>query len=931
VPAPPQYWDKWDTNEPAQLAKYATTDIASATLRAGDLEDLRTTGAGRREANVLIAEQLYERIRAARVPYSLYAWEPTGGQRIRDAAWILEESATCLDLALLYAGMCINRRLRPYIALLDPTDRRTVGHAIVLVDPAEGADLNGPGAISDPVTTVAAMSDKQRRQMFAVDITLATRGRDQPFSEACAAANSHLDSPSFAQISIVDVVSLQRSDMPPLRRPLVRSRPALRPNLPEPLAFHRFDTRAAVHRRLLGARGTVVLHGPSGTGKSTLALQVARSVDDDCGWFLAATDPSTLQTALAHAEARESDPEMTVSEPADVAALASAARQRLSDSETAWVVVIDNADSDPGRLERWLPHPNPHLGQAVIITTTNDQWLGRGRGYIEESLQPLDPEEVRVLVQGSDALVDLIAGRPLLAVAFRELVATEPGALAEVEAIAATPGDNLAEWAGPTAYWRGVLLARPEVRSAAEHLAWLAPDSIDRRLAAALAGSDDIITALVDLGVLAPRVGARALTMHRLVGGAIRRNQSQADRRAVAFEVARSEAALNQIDQFGDQETMENLTTEISAPVEDGGLDAAIGVALARVARGMELLGFGQRAVDVYRAAIPHLRQSTSYEGRELLAEALHGSARGVKDYETGRDDLDARLVEAMLLASEARTIRAGLPDEPVGHREVLVARSDAMVGVLRKEQRRFPKQGETELAILIEAKTTLEQSYETRQRWLTPSGHPHAEVARALYNLAGIRIDIAKLADRNEAEAWLDESEAIYRDVLAQRTVLYPRGQHPHVAACHNGLGIVDYYRAILLAPKEDWSQEQVNAWEIRRNGWLRSAMEHVLKALADRQDLDGDLDLEEASESFSMLSKITFARQTWARLNIQRAGRRTQGPSMGEVFPVLDDFRQEMVRAGVFDAVDAAPNTWSARDQLWTVAPRRDPRRPS
>ena len=94
------------------------------------------------EAGRLIVEELYERIRSRHIRYGTAQWTPGVGQRLRDPGWVLRpgEPATCVDLALLFAALCLRERLAPYIVLL--RDRDTA-HALV------GVDLAGIPTASD--------------------------------------------------------------------------------------------------------------------------------------------------------------------------------------------------------------------------------------------------------------------------------------------------------------------------------------------------------------------------------------------------------------------------------------------------------------------------------------------------------------------------------------------------------------------------------------------------------------------------------------------------------------------------------------------------------------------------------------------------------------------------------------------------------------
>src|SRR5207247_664398 len=108
------------------------------------------------------------------------------------------------------------------------------------------------------------------------------------------------------------------------------------------------------------AHGTVVLHGDSGTGKSTIARQVAFDAQFGAAWFLTASDRQALINSLEQAERAELGAGGDSIEHTDRLGYALNALTRLGRADDEWVVVLDNADGDPGELMTWLPQPNPN-------------------------------------------------------------------------------------------------------------------------------------------------------------------------------------------------------------------------------------------------------------------------------------------------------------------------------------------------------------------------------------------------------------------------------------------------------------------------------------------------------------------------------------------------------------------------------------------
>ena len=52
--------------------------------------------------------------------------------------------------------------------------------------------------------------------------------------------------------------------------------------------------------------------------------------------------------------------------------LGASAQRRLAAATRPWVIVVDNADGEPGRIADLVPRSGP--GQLVIITSTNQDW-----------------------------------------------------------------------------------------------------------------------------------------------------------------------------------------------------------------------------------------------------------------------------------------------------------------------------------------------------------------------------------------------------------------------------------------------------------------------------------------------------------------------------------------------------------------------------
>jgi hypothetical protein len=134
----PSDWPLWRTSSPELLAHYVNVEAARVAV-GGDffassptVHDLRTTG---RLTDV--AQFLYEGLCERNIEYErepVLMKDPGGyDQPIRPPADVVSGKGTCVDLALLYAGLCIEVRLLPMLVLLQNAVQG-VAHTLVVVD-----------------------------------------------------------------------------------------------------------------------------------------------------------------------------------------------------------------------------------------------------------------------------------------------------------------------------------------------------------------------------------------------------------------------------------------------------------------------------------------------------------------------------------------------------------------------------------------------------------------------------------------------------------------------------------------------------------------------------------------------------------------------------------------------------------------------------
>jgi hypothetical protein len=859
-------WDR--DNGYHELAKFASAaaleGLALQDRRAYESLKIAIEGAGhgsREAATRAITSRLYEALRARKYPYAAPLRYRDRRQRIRDPLAIHRDSGTCLDLALLFAAMCKAAGLRPFVVLLEEHDHDDDDHALVLIDlasappvitgaeapvfperEAENAyDVWGvrrlvPGA--DPVRLTA--------DGIAVDVVAACEGKSMSFELACQQGEAAITDRAYGRVHFVDVVTIQSEDGE-AAPPTGPNRPAIYPSLPPMPPFFSYPSRSQVEETLRKERGTVVLYGASGTGKSMLANQVAATVDHGCGWFLDASSQQSLTVALAAAEARaKGRPAESIDGP-ELKLLAAAALGRLARAETPWAVVLDNANDGPDGLTS-LPEPAAHLGQLLIITTTSPAWCEHDRKF--EPLDPLEPAEIRNSLD-PDAPVDVLAGRPLLVDASRRFrqatgrwwwtgTEADAGATAEI---------------APAAFWTSVRNARGITSLAvtiAQAICWLPPVRLQVTALDGIAADRDTrgaVDLLRQLGLVDLEAGQ--VTMHRLFREAVRQDaliHSRPGQLTVIHRLLMDEDVRRVMEFAPDSPTARQMG-DLLATCPDTAMAVSGLHALGKIYERHET---AQASADWY-ARILDLAgwapgQDPADEIRLSIVDSLRGKARGRMRLPP-RADINQRrqyLDEAIGWTEEAERLcrdREGIA--------LAASQAEAMRGLLlRQRARAEPAGSQARLALLHQAEHALRNSYASRVRLFErPADSP--EVDRSQYNLAGLEILLAQTDAIQAAKRHLDEAEWHYSGILDTRRRRYRTDELEEVVCCINGQALVAYYRATLL----DGTRNEKTAW-------LRLATERAAEAAAIRQRLAGPHDDANTSKSLALLAKVAMAR---------------------------------------------------------------------
>ncbi|MDQ1747775.1 MAG: hypothetical protein QOD07_2038 [Frankiaceae bacterium] len=757
-----------------------------------------------------IAAQFLER----GVSYSVETYRPPDGsygQRIRTPSELLAGLGTCLDFTVASAAGCVFADIPVFMAIL----QHEGGEHAFLVTPGVGWDVD-----DEEVTRSIAGNELRQLdslgQLRVLDATPlpAAEARQLTFAESLAALKLSRDDTLDALDktgAVVHMVYVQRavSAQHPFHDPPPRPRSfGITAHLPEQLpTVESYPSRRTEIERLAQASGVVVVLGPSGVGKSTLALERARLVAGGRGWWLDASDRAALQTSFAAAEAQSRGEPLRNRLEETLAEYSADARQRLRTSQAPWVVVLDNADGPPDKIADLLPVPS--RDQLVIITTTNPEW-GRNTqapGWTLITIDRLAPQDYRADTPWT--LAEEIRLPGLLRIANLNL--------RDVTRHVDSAEDLIGLVIGSREEFAAGLNTREPAAAVLAAAVFCPPEDVrEDRLVNVLPGVAGIRAALSDLvdrGLLEPsrrlidvrRPNERTFWMHRIVRNALRRaylepssNVSDVACRVLDDEVSARPPIIRSNEDLFDLAGFLAAACKFDE-VPDSMPSAVLAVLAQLEPRGGDCI---PAAAALGNAALPYFARSGQPAVTRAIA-ALSIARLAVQTTVTPEE------LEAALELCQA-TIPT-LSDEPL-----TLGRVEAVFGILLKKKGGAlrKKDSATADALIEQGIQMLVTSYHDRAEalgwdyeemsWTTPDSpdrDPEHHVDRAWFNLGGAYIEKAKgflgKEDDEDARESLRYSWTLALEAYAGSLALRPRDDL-YAAASAWGVALVLYMAAL-------------------------------------------------------------------------------------------------------------------------------------
>jgi hypothetical protein len=743
-------------------------------------------------------------------------------------------AAGSLDVAVAFAAMAIKAGLSPVLAVGRDAEAKRP-HTIVLVSADSYSGISeAPSSMGVTLADDVTGHRVAEGSLLPVDTTavLSEGGRGPAaYPEAVERGQQffvgHLDWDE--PLVLVDVRSVLEQLGGPRYGPLPDDTFLPMSLPPDAGATPLYAEQESARERLSGRAGLLVLLGPSGVGKSTVALRVAAERDAGATWVLDASSPETLRASYAAIVCRELGYPFDDMDRLDRDGFAESALGRVRAARGAWCLVLDNADGDPAAILPLLPVPGerePEADQVIVVTTANPAWTTVSSVEDPVVLEPIGDADIAAALDAHPELTELVHGRAATLQAFVRALRAGLPASALLKRAAGLADDELR---GPVALVSAALDTAPSLRGALLRTLLLPPDGLPPGRDAP---EQEALDSLARYGVLNPD-GSQ---IHRLIHRAAEQALADEDWPAAAAAVLTDPASFDALSAWADGPLLERLEALLSA--RPGTTET--GLALERAASLMELRG----RINVSHRLAERALELLDVPGAEpslALARSIQASARYTNQHRQGDH---GAIHTALVQMRRAIEITAGLDDAT--RQEGRARRLEAL---LRVKLARLEGSDDSEQARGVAAALQdLIQLAKKAGDGNSPS--EAAELARALFNVAGPYITLAQL-EPWAAREHLDQALAVYQDVQRRRTALYGNYPHPHIAACISGQALVAYYRAELVEVGYDARQRA-----------LREATEFELTALRDRFELEGPNGGSDTGKSSRLLTKIAYAR---------------------------------------------------------------------
>lgn len=362
------------------LARYANPDmLAMLGIGAGNV----TRSRGSSPADV--ANKLSEQLQARAGGYTLEPFNPAGSrlQIIRTASELLEGEGTCVDFAVAVAAGCVREGVDVCLCMVVTGQEGIPAHAFLTI----------PSDHDQPVYDCVSIDEFMGKMVEGRGYKMVDPTPGERTARSILLDNRSPEHQGMVYVVFVQkAVRGQKTFYEPPERPRSLGITALLPDLPADV--REFGSRADKIQQLNDATGTVVVLGDIGVGKSTLALLRAHQAASGRGWFLDGSDRAALRTSFAAAEAQCLGKGLDNVQKENLDTLGAFARRRLAAATRPWVIVVDNADGEPGKIADLVPRPGP--GQLVIITSANREWeaYATGAGWEVIKLGLLDGSDL---------------------------------------------------------------------------------------------------------------------------------------------------------------------------------------------------------------------------------------------------------------------------------------------------------------------------------------------------------------------------------------------------------------------------------------------------------------------------------------------------------------------------------------------------------